>query len=146
MIGLVKRLIARITGQPAPGPPTAPRSAVRRPRPVPSAPRPGPSRPPAAEELSPTEQFLADGNVLAMASTNVDEISWDYKTRTLYVRFLSGGLYAYSDVPIEVAVAFVNTDSPGRFVWNRLRDVYPYKKLGQLPKRKGPNVVRAINS
>lgn len=105
-----------------------------------------PAPPPVAQpQYTHNEQFLVDGNELTMASTNVEDIRWDVNTDTLTVRFKSGGVYEYYGVPLSVVIAFVETDSPGRFVWNKLRDLYPYAKVGEAQKRPKANVVRLIN-
>lgn len=101
---------------------------------------------PMALELTHNEQFLVDGGVLTAGSTNVEEIGpYDIDTKTLRVVFKSGGVYEYYGVPLEVAVAFIESDSPGRFVWSKLRDIYAYAKVGETTKRPRPNVVRSIN-
>lgn len=107
---------------------------------------------PNAVPLSHNEQFLVDGGVLAMASTNVEEMWFGCPhcanvepQETLFVRFKSGGIYQYH-CPLDVAIAFIETPSPGRYVWNELRDVYPYAKIGEAAKRPGANVVRKINT
>jgi hypothetical protein len=63
----------------------------------------------------------------------------------LYVRFKDGSLYVYHGVNLDVAVAFLECDSPGRFVWSHLRGQYSYEKVGTLPARPKPNVVRLVN-
>ena len=73
--------------------------------------------------------YLLSGDWLQMTSTNVDQSRYFYHDRTLDVRFLSGGGGTYFDVPWEVAAAFFMTASPGRFVWNFLRDVYTYRRV-----------------
>lgn len=113
----------------------------------PAAPRPAPEpAAPAAIELSHNEQVLVDGEVIAMASSNVEEITYrvygDRPDGALYVRFKNGYCYKYDSVPLAVAVAFVESDSPGRFVWSHLRDRYPTTRLSNLPARPAPNVVR----
>lgn len=95
------------------------------------------------------ESVLLSGESVAMASTNVGEIWYQWngeKGPTLWVRFLDGSLYRYWPVPLSVAVAFIETDSPGRFVWNRLRGVFDYERVhGSTGPRKKPQVVRLIN-
>lgn len=92
------------------------------------------------------EQVLISGEPVAMASSNVGEIWWHWQARRLFVRFLDGSLYAYEGVGLAVAVGMVETDSPGRYVWNHLRDRFPYRRLAQgTGPRKPPQVVRLIN-
>lgn len=92
------------------------------------------------------EQHLISGEPISMGSTNVAEIWWMWQERRLFVRFLSGDLYSYDGVPLSVAVGMIETDSPGRYVWNKLRDLYPYRRLakGSGPRAR-PQVVRLDN-
>lgn len=101
---------------------------------------------PDAIALTHNEEFVASGGVLAAGSTNVEEVGpWDYKTQTLTVRFKSGSIYEYYDVPLDVVVRFVESDSPGRFVWSHLRDVYSYALVGSAAPRPKPNVIRGYH-
>jgi hypothetical protein len=107
----------------------------------------------AARPPTNNESHLLSGQPIAMASSNVMEIRFDGSpahsppgTGRLFVRFLSGHEGRYDAVPLAVAVAFVETDSPGRFVWNKLRDVYHYTPLrGGDGTRRPPQVVRLHN-
>jgi KTSC domain len=86
------------------------------------------------------------GEEIHVGSTNVASFRFDVKTSTLYVRFLNGSLYEYLEVPIEVAYKAIDTDSPGRFVWNSLRDVYLYKQLEPATKRRPKaQVIRVLD-
>jgi hypothetical protein len=101
---------------------------------------------PAAIELTHNEQFLVDGGVWHAGSTNVSSMSWDYKTKTMTVEFLTGAVYEYYNVSLDVAVGMIETDSPGRYVWNVLRDRYAYKKVQDATgPRRPPQVVRLVN-
>ena len=51
--------------------------------------------------------------------------------RALDVTFVSGRRYRYVDVPEEVAEAFREAFSKGRFFNARIRDVYRYIELGE---------------
>lgn len=99
------------------------------------------------------EKFLISGEALATASTNVQEFWWKWGANgeydpKLFVRFLDDSLYVYHGVDLTTAVGFIDTDSPGRFVWRRLRDHYAYDllSLGNRYKagRKRPQVVRSL--
>lgn len=106
---------------------------------------------------SPThnESQLLSGDPIKAASSNVEEFWWVWNGPTgtgqtynpvLFVRFLSGDMGYYRGVPLSVAVAFIETDSPGRFVWRSLRDVYPWVRLkAGTGERKPPQVVRLYN-
>lgn len=75
--------------------------------------------------------WLLSGDWVQLTSTNVDQTRYFYHDRQLDIRFLSGVPYRYYDVPWEVAAAFLMTYSPGRFVWNFIRDVYSFRRMPQ---------------
>jgi hypothetical protein len=100
----------------------------------------------AGRQPTHNEQFLISGGTLAMASSNVKEFWWKWDSQRLFVRFLDDSLYAYEGVPLSVAVGFIETASPGRYVWNVLRDVYPAKRLAAgSGHRARSQVVRLVN-
>lgn len=95
-----------------------------------------------------TESEILSGEPIACGSTNVKEFFYVWQTRRLYVRFLSEALYYYADVPLSVAVAFLQTDSHGRFVHNFLDGVFRHTLVSPPVKGKGrpkAQVVRLIN-
>lgn len=63
--------------------------------------------------------------MIAVKSSNVHSIG--YENGTLYVRFLTGVLYEYYDVPADVYDEFLNASSKGRFVHYRLKGRYKYR-------------------
>jgi hypothetical protein len=120
---------------------------------TPSRPRATPT--PAAPPLPPRptlkhENWLMSGDWLHMASSNVEMSRYLWDTSILEVAFKGenrqgeGYWYQYFDVPAAVADAFAETASPGRFVWNHLRDRYPYVRLSGFPSAgpRTPTVVR----
>ena len=88
------------------------------------------------------EAFLISGGVVTTGSTNVKEFWWNWENARLFVRFLSGDLGYYEDVPLDVAVEFIETMSPGRFVHYQLKTTYNWHKLERGP-RKGDKGWRA---
>lgn len=94
------------------------------------------------------EDFLVSGEWLYVASSNVYRWKYDWDRLILTIEFLSGAYYEYHGVQYEVAKDFIATNSPGRFVWNRLRDKYPYFRVWELepdkPLKRRPNVVREV--
>lgn len=97
------------------------------------------------------EDWLLSGTWLHLGSSNVQAIRYDWPRRVLEVEFKgvdksgNGWFYNYFDISPEVAEGMVETDSPGRYVWNRLRDRYDYVRLtiGGGTSRQ-PTVVRAL--
>lgn len=64
-----------------------------------------------------------------MPSTAVRRLSYDHETRTLFVVFVDGDLYAYRDVEPELYTAFMKATSKGGFFARHVRGRYPYAKL-----------------
>lgn len=97
---------------------------------------------------SPThnESVLLSGETITVGSTNVKEFWYHWQAKRLFIRFLNGSLYAYEQVPFSVAMGMLEAGSHGRFVWNKLRDIYPYRMLEKGAGGKtSPQVIRAIN-
>lgn len=91
---------------------------------------PAPPEPPSTTGAGlPNEDWLESGTWLYMASSNVHAIRYMHDTETLEVEFKSGHFYQYYGVDPKTASDFTTTASPGRFVWNRLRDRYPYARM-----------------
>lgn len=64
-----------------------------------------------------------------VVSSNVESIGYDPDAEVLQVTFLNGSKYRYSGVPSEVWFDFTDAPSKGKFVWQRLRDKFPYTKV-----------------
>ena len=67
-----------------------------------------------------------------MPSTVIRRIDYDPPSRTLFVRFVSGALYAYEDVPPKVHAAFRTAGSKGAFFSAHVRDRYRYSLIERL--------------
>lgn len=65
--------------------------------------------------------------MLPVISSNVAEIGWEEES--LYVRFKSGALYQYFDVPVEVYEAMVIAPSKGKFLHQEVKDTYEYERV-----------------
>ena len=65
-----------------------------------------------------------------MPSTAIRSIGYDNDSRTLFVTFVDGDLYAYFDVPPEACEAFRKSGSKGRHFAYQVRDKYRCRKLG----------------
>jgi len=68
-----------------------------------------------------------------MPSTVIRRFDYDPRTQALDVEFVSGRSYRYAGVPEEVAQAFREAFSKGRFFNARVRDAYPCEELSALP-------------
>lgn len=64
-----------------------------------------------------------------MPSQVIRHFSYDAQTRTLFVTFTSGDLYAYLDVPPQVHDAMRAAPSRGRFFAAKIRPVFAYRKM-----------------
>jgi lysyl-tRNA synthetase class 2 len=69
-----------------------------------------------------------------MPSTVVRRFEYDSASRSLDVEFVSGRRYRYAGVPGEVAQAFREAFSKGRFFNARIRDRYPCAELSPEPE------------
>lgn len=59
-----------------------------------------------------------------------DLSSVGYENGTLYIKFNSGGLYAYSGVPVSVYNALMSAASHGKYFHANIKNNYSYSKIG----------------
>jgi KTSC domain len=64
-----------------------------------------------------------------MPSSVVASISYDQKSSTLEVVFVSGMVYHYKDVPEEVYVAMKGSASKGIFLNTSIKGNYEFEKI-----------------
>jgi hypothetical protein len=64
-----------------------------------------------------------------VASSNIDSIGYDKNTCTLYVQFLSGGLYKAADVDEGVFDRFKLAKSKGAFFAKEIKSSYKVEKV-----------------
>ncbi|MBS1797414.1 MAG: KTSC domain-containing protein [Acidobacteria bacterium] len=62
-------------------------------------------------------------------SSSLEWVGYDAEKELLVIRFVSGGLYEYSEVPADVYEALMAAESKGRFFRSRIRGEYDYVKL-----------------
>ena len=87
------------------------------------------------ENLAPTHPLFT-GEFVPVESSNVHSVAYDFDESTLYVRFWAkkydkdagdyvptgpGPIYAYYHVPPQMFLDLLQTDSPGHWVWDKLR-------------------------
>lgn len=58
-------------------------------------------------------------------SSNIEAIGYDDAARELWVRFTSGGMYAYSDVPPATYDDIMRADSKGSYLNREVKPNYP---------------------
>ncbi len=63
-----------------------------------------------------------------VSSSNIASIG--YENGTLHIRFHRGGLYAYSNVPINVYQGLMNASSHGEYFHAHIKGIYAYAKIG----------------
>lgn len=65
--------------------------------------------------------------MIPVSSTNISSIG--YEGTTLYVRFHSGGLYAYYNVPKDVYSGLMSASSHGSYLARYIKSSYRYQRL-----------------
>ena len=83
----------------------------------------------ASKSVMDADDWMAEGVWVNVKSSNVSSIQYWWDSKSLFVQFKSGATYVYAPVPPAVAKAMFNAASPGKFVWRRLRDRFPYGRL-----------------
>jgi lysyl-tRNA synthetase class 2 len=66
-----------------------------------------------------------------MPSTAIRDIEYDDSEECLTVTFVTGRVYVYFDVPIDVAADFHASRSKGTFFNTQIRDRYRYREITQ---------------
>jgi hypothetical protein len=64
-----------------------------------------------------------------MPSTAIADIEYDHGRERLIVTFVTGRIYEYVDVPVEVAASFQSAFSKGTFFNSYIRDRYDFREL-----------------
>ena len=64
-----------------------------------------------------------------MPSNAVAEIRYDHARERLTVMFVTGRIYEYVDVPVEVAASFQSAFSKGAFFDTYIRDRYDFREI-----------------
>jgi hypothetical protein len=67
--------------------------------------------------------------LLIMPSHAVAEIRYDHARERLTVMFVTGRIYEYVDVPVEVAASFQSAFSKGAFFNTYIRDRYDFREI-----------------
>jgi hypothetical protein len=64
-----------------------------------------------------------------VSSTVLAAVGYDESTRTLEIRFHNGSLYRYLDVPPEVVLELLQSESLGHAFTTSIRDSYAFERL-----------------
>jgi hypothetical protein len=73
-------------------------------------------------DFNPVEEVF--GNWTAVDSSNVAAYRYNPGTKVLQIRFKSGRVYGYKDVPQNVVDEFTTADSKGKFVNANIKHNY----------------------
>ena len=65
--------------------------------------------------------------MIPVDSTDLSSVG--YESGTLYVRFHSGGLYSYDNVPVSVFDELLYADSKGKYFNQFIKNCYTYHKI-----------------
>ena len=66
----------------------------------------------------------------SVASSNIASVGYDPATETLELEFLSGSIYQYYNVPVNMYDQLMKEGSKGRFVNTYIKNAYPYSRVG----------------
>lgn len=69
----------------------------------------------------------------AVISTSIAEIGYDRATKRMEVKFTTGAVYSYEDVPRHMHTDFVNADSHGSFFYRYIRSNYRTTLVTPIP-------------
>lgn len=64
-----------------------------------------------------------------VSSSCIAAVGYDAASHTLEIQFHSGGLYQYSEVPVDEHRDLMEAPSLGTFFAQSIRDRYPYRRV-----------------
>lgn len=62
-------------------------------------------------------------------SSNLYSVGYEPEMSVLEIEFRGGRIYQYSKVPAQVYKGLMNAGSHGRYFHQRIREVYPYRRI-----------------
>lgn len=65
-----------------------------------------------------------------VSSSNIGSIGYDANMQILEIEFLSGRVYQYFGVPVEVYEGLMSAGSHGKFFNYNIRNVFPCEQVG----------------
>jgi hypothetical protein len=69
-----------------------------------------------------------------IGSSVIDKVSYDISSETLIVKFLSGTVWCYYEVPEDAYIELVSASSSGKYFNLNIRDKYASSKLSKSKK------------
>ena len=73
---------------------------------------------------------MSEIEMIPVVSSNVESIGYDEDTQILKIKFLSGAIYEYKNVPIMEFEQLKNASSVGSYLYRNIKNNYPYEKVG----------------
>jgi hypothetical protein len=64
-----------------------------------------------------------------MPSSAITAVHYDQDHEQLTVKFTSGRIYRYFDVPPHIAIGFQDASSPGNYFNTRIHDRYRFQEI-----------------
>lgn len=80
-----------------------------------------------------------------MPSSVIDSFGYDETDHRLIVRFVNGRVYAYRDVPAEIASGFAAAESKGRYFNRVVRDRFAFVRARSYKQGAGRHLRPADN-
>jgi hypothetical protein len=72
---------------------------------------------------------MAEPEMQMVDSSNVEAVGYDPEERVLYVRFLSGDTYIYSNVDETTYAELLSAPSVGSYLNRAIKGTFDYRKL-----------------
>jgi len=73
---------------------------------------------------------MCEFEMFPVVSSNVESIGYNEGTQILRVKFLTGGIYEYKNVPLMEFEQLKSTSSVGSYLNRNIARIYPYDKVG----------------
>ncbi len=62
-------------------------------------------------------------------SSDIDSIGYDEKNSVLEIEFLSGGIYQYANVSVDIYSNIINASSHGKYFHEYIKDKFTFNKI-----------------
>lgn len=69
-------------------------------------------------------------DMIPVSSSNLSAVGYDAASRTLCIRFIKGGTYAYYDVPESVFSGLMGAGSKGSYHKAYIKNSFSYRRIG----------------
>ena len=64
-----------------------------------------------------------------VTSSNLKRVSYNSRSHEMLIQFQSGAVYQYWDVPGNISQGLIQSDSPGKFFNQNVRNRFNYKRV-----------------